>query len=128
MTKAFKTIDLQINDEVWIPHAVSWGFNTVGIIYVKHKVIRLTPKKTKVQLDNDKTYSNDFEFYKELDDEMKAIDSKTRNLYHILRSIRQCHDLPVRAWKEYDDETVKKVSDLFTEIIKTCNGKGEKNE
>lgn len=125
MTKAFKTTDLEINDEVWIPHAVSWDFTTIGVIYFKHKVVKLTPKKTKVQLDNDKTYSNDFEFYKELDDEMRAIESRTRNLYRILSTIHQCNDLPVRAWKEYDNETIKKVSDLFSEIVKTCNKKGE---
>lgn len=128
MTKVYKTTDLQINDVVWIPHAVNWDFTTIGIIYIQHKVVRLTPKKTKVQLDNDKTYSNDFEFYKELDDEMKAIESRTRNLYRILSTIRQCNVMPVRAWKEYNDETIKKISDLFSEIVKTCNGREEHNE
>lgn len=90
MTKAYHIDELEVGDTVYYAKEVRNGWSRLEVRYIKTKVVRVTPKKTKAVLENGTELDRYSSVYKEFNRDMinetkktLALDKICDNLYKL---------------------------------------------
>lgn len=100
MTKEYRIEDLKVGEIVFVYAEITRGFSSIGGYYRSILVDRITPKKTKLVSHNGIEYDRYTRFYKELDDEMKAVNHKTINKTNIYDCYVKLEKMLRKDWQK----------------------------
>lgn len=92
MTDFCKLTDFNVGDTIYYCKEINWGWKSLGVAYIKDKIIKMTPKKTKLITENGLTIEkkNHPWLFKTRDQEMISISLKSLALlkvYHYLHKV-----------------------------------------
>lgn len=117
MTESKHIADLNVGDTIYFYKPVTHGWANLGYIFVKDKIARITPKKTKAVTEKGKELDRYASVYLSLDDDMIESDKTARALL-------KCYDVRYKLdkarFKELDTENLMKIAEKYQEILDIC--------
>ncbi len=124
MIKIYHVSELEVGDTVYYSKEVRNGWSRLGVRYIKTKVVRVTPKKTKAVLEDGTELDRYSGVYKELEQDMIDETNKTLAFNKMLNNLYELESIVKNGkYRSLSCEKASEAADLLEKAVNLINKK-----